>query len=69
MYYLLFYDVVDDYVARRAALRSEHLALAEAARDRGDLVLEGSHRPGFLQGVMAVVLKLLNLVRADHAND
>jgi len=32
-----------------------------------DLVLEGSHRPGFLQGVMTVVLKLLNLVRADHA--
>jgi pantoate--beta-alanine ligase len=32
-----------------------------------DLVLEGAHRPGFLQGVMTVVLKLLNLVRADHA--
>jgi pantoate--beta-alanine ligase len=32
-----------------------------------DLVLEGSHRPGFLQGVMTVVLKLLNLVRADRA--
>jgi pantoate--beta-alanine ligase len=31
-----------------------------------DLVLEGSHRPGFLQGVMTVVLKLLNLVRADN---
>ena len=26
-----------------------------------DLVLEGAHRPGFLQGVMTVVLKLLNL--------
>jgi pantoate--beta-alanine ligase len=32
-----------------------------------DLVLEGSHRPGFLQGVLTVVLKLLNLVRVDHA--
>jgi uncharacterized protein YciI len=42
MYYLLFYDVVDDYVARRAALRTEHLALAEAARARGDLVLAGA---------------------------
>jgi len=31
-----------------------------------DLVLEGAHRPGFLQGVMTVVLKLLNLVRADR---
>jgi pantoate--beta-alanine ligase len=32
-----------------------------------DLVLEGGHRPGFLQGVLTVVLKLLNLVRADRA--
>ncbi len=32
-----------------------------------DLVLEGACRPGFLQGVMTVVLKLLNLVRADRA--
>jgi pantoate--beta-alanine ligase len=31
------------------------------------LVLEGAHRPGFLQGVLTVVLKLLNLVRADRA--
>ena len=30
-------------------------------------MLEGSHRPDFLQGVMTVVLNLLNLVRADHA--
>src|SRR3954447_22569231 len=33
-----------------------------------DLVLEGAHRPGFLQGVMTVVLKLLNLVGADRAS-
>jgi pantoate--beta-alanine ligase len=32
-----------------------------------DLVLEGAHRPGFLQGVMTVVLKLFNLVGADRA--
>jgi pantoate--beta-alanine ligase len=30
-------------------------------------VMEGPRRPGFLQGVMTVVLKLLNLVRADRA--
>jgi pantoate--beta-alanine ligase len=30
-------------------------------------VLEGKHRPGFLQGVLTVVLKLLNVVRADRA--
>jgi pantoate--beta-alanine ligase len=30
-------------------------------------IMEGVHRPGFFQGVMLVVLKLLNLVRADRA--
>ncbi|MFN0103672.1 MAG: pantoate--beta-alanine ligase [Bryobacteraceae bacterium] len=29
--------------------------------------MEGRHRPGFFDGVMTVVLKLLNLVRADRA--
>jgi pantoate--beta-alanine ligase len=30
-------------------------------------VMEGVYRPGFLEGVLTVVLKLLNLVRADRA--
>src|SRR6266849_2711966 len=33
----------------------------------GVQMMEGVHRPGFLQGVATVVLKLLNLVRADRA--
>ncbi len=42
MYWLLIYDLVDDYLERRAALRSEHLELAQAATERGDLVLAGA---------------------------
>jgi hypothetical protein len=42
MHYLLFYDVVPDYVARRAAFRDAHLALARAAHARGELVLGGA---------------------------
>lgn len=42
MHYLLFYDVVPDYLDRRAAHRAEHLALARAAVARGELVLGGA---------------------------
>lgn len=42
MHYLLFYDVVDDYVQKRAAFRDEHLSLAWAAHARGELVLGGA---------------------------
>ena len=41
-YYLLEYLLVDDYLARRAALRDEHLALAQEAKRRGNLVLAGA---------------------------
>lgn len=33
----------------------------------GDPVLEAVHRPGFMQGVLTIVLKLLNLILADRA--
>ncbi len=42
MHYLLFYDVVPDYEERRRPLRAAHLAHAEAARRRGELVLGGA---------------------------
>ncbi len=42
MHYLLFYDVVDDYVERRGAFRALHLAHARAAVARGELVLGGA---------------------------
>ena len=42
MHDLLLYDVVPDYVARRTPFRGEHLALAQAAYDRGELVLGGA---------------------------
>lgn len=42
MHYLLLYDLVDDYVARREPLRNQHLELARAAHARGELVLAGA---------------------------
>jgi uncharacterized protein len=41
-YYLLEYALVDDYLARRAAYRNSHLALARQAHSRGDLMLAGA---------------------------
>lgn len=42
MYWLLLYEVVDDYVQRRTPFRDRHLAHASAAHDRGELVLAGA---------------------------
>ena len=42
MYWLLLYDLVDDYLERRAPLRDEHLSLARASHERGELVMAGA---------------------------
>jgi uncharacterized protein len=41
-YFAVFYDVVDDFVARRAPFRDEHLRLAKESRARGELVFGGA---------------------------
>lgn len=42
MHYLLIYDLVADYLPRRAPLRAAHIAHARAAEARGELVLGGA---------------------------
>ncbi|MBR8449313.1 YciI family protein [Burkholderia cenocepacia] len=42
MHYQLIYEPVDDYLSRREPFRTEHLALAQAATERGELVLAGA---------------------------
>jgi uncharacterized protein YciI len=42
VYWLLLYEVVDDYVERRGEFRERHLALARLAKARGELVLAGA---------------------------
>lgn len=41
-HWLLFYDYVPDYLERRAPVRPEHFAHAQAYRDRGELVMAGA---------------------------
>ena len=41
-YFALLYELADDYMARRAPLRAEHLKLASEAQARGEIVLAGA---------------------------
>lgn len=41
-HFLLFYDVAPDYLERRAEFRSDHLRLAWAAQERGEIVVAGA---------------------------
>ena len=45
MHLVLEYALTDDYLERRAALRDEHLSLAQEAHDRGELLLAGGDTP------------------------
>jgi len=42
MHYLLFYELGEDYLARRAEFREAHLEKAWQAHERGELVLGGA---------------------------
>jgi uncharacterized protein YciI len=41
-HYLLFYELPDDYIARRGEFRDAHLAMAWNASENGELVLAGA---------------------------
>jgi uncharacterized protein len=42
MYFVLLYEVVDDFINRRAPFRPAHLKLVEEAHQRGELVMAGA---------------------------
>ncbi|MDO8439567.1 MAG: YciI-like protein [Telluria sp.] len=42
MHYLLCYDLAADYLERRGEFRTEHLQLAWAAQERGDIIVAGA---------------------------
>ena len=41
VHFLLIYDLAPDYLERRGEFRNEHLKLAWAAHERGELVIAG----------------------------
>jgi len=42
VYFLLTYDVIDDFVAKRASFRPDHLQRVKDARARGDIFMAGA---------------------------
>ena len=42
MHYLLIYELAADYLERRGQFRTEHLQLAWAAQERGEIVIAGA---------------------------
>lgn len=58
---------VDDVLAPPAADMYPHGYRYRIVPTQSNAIMEAAHRPGFLEGVMTVVMKLLNLVRADRA--
>ncbi len=42
MYYMLLYEVVDDFINRRAPFREEHLGMVQKAHERGELFMAGA---------------------------
>jgi uncharacterized protein len=42
MHYLLIYELAGDYLERRGDYRTEHLNLAWAAQERGEIVVAGA---------------------------
>lgn len=41
-YFALFYEVVDNFPAKRTPFRADHLRLVQEAHDRGELLLGGA---------------------------
>jgi hypothetical protein len=42
VHYLLSYDLAPDYLERRGEFRNEHLKLAWAAQERGEILIAGA---------------------------
>ena len=43
MYFILFYETVENYVKKRQPYREKHLAMAQKAADDGLLILAGAY--------------------------
>jgi uncharacterized protein YciI len=69
MHYLLIYDLADDYVERRGALRLHHLTQASEAVARGELILGGALNDPVDQAYLLFDVKEPGIVEEFARND
>ena len=69
MYLALQYDLVDDYLERRGEFRDEHLGMARAAHERGELALGGAFAEPVDQALLVWSTEDRAVVEAFAAGD
>ncbi len=52
MYYLLIYELVDNYITARQAFRAQHFEHIKAAQARGEFILGGAFDPAAEAGLL-----------------
>ena len=67
MHYLLFYDVIPDYATKRTPYRGAHLAYAQQAVNRGELILGGALRTRSTRRSCCSVLRPRLWSKSSHA--
>lgn len=69
MFYLLIYDVVDDYLERRVPFREEHLRLARQYAQQGWLLLGGALADPVDQAMLVFEVDSISLIEDFVAKD
>jgi len=69
MFYLLIYDVVDDYLERRVPFREEHLRLARQYAQQGWLLLGGALADPVDQAILVFQVDAISRIEDFVAQD
>ncbi len=69
MYWLLLYELADDYLERRVPLRPAHLALVQGAHERGELLMAGAVSDPFDLAVLVFTVDDTSIINQFVAND
>lgn len=68
-YFIMTYDLVEDYLTRRTQYRDTHLRLAREANNRGELILAGALSDPADRAVLIFHVPERSMVEAFAKND